>query len=431
MSYLASMPSIRIDTQPLIVPSRIPWDDLTQEHLEELLYCLLSDSGMQDLRWRRGGRKTTAADGGRDLEGMKMVDTMGELRPERWWIEAKGRRGTVERRAVESALLSARTSGEVDHLVIATNSQFSNPTVDHVKAWQQENPRPKVWLWQREDLETKVSRRSEAVSRLFVRAMSTQGRLEFAGAQFWRHARCPSVNELALFWNERGTLEWNSELRLAVLAGEAAHGGLHEHAWLATCSRREIKSLLTTTIANAIPICERAEAFGAPEEPMMQMSAHVLLAATRALGSRATATAINTLYAGRGAKMSEAVLRSLRIGVVAPLLEIARRQLAPVCLTGCKRVDFDDGSELQDEHRETYWQRFVRRDPPKEPKRYLQILGEWPNVPCRAGLTLDKTRSCPMPHRIDRLSAVDQLDRTLAEFELILADIVRREGSAD
>ena len=55
-------------TPPLIVPSLIPWDDLTQEHLEELLYWLLDDLGLRDLRWRRGGEKTTTSDGGRDLE---------------------------------------------------------------------------------------------------------------------------------------------------------------------------------------------------------------------------------------------------------------------------------------------------------------------------------------------------------------------------
>jgi len=425
------MPRPIAATPPLIVQSLIPWDDLKQEHLEELLYWLLDDLGLRDLRWRRGGAKTTTSDGGRDLEGTFQVETLGELQPQRWWIEAKGRRGTVERSAVEKALLNAQTGGEVDLLLIATNTQFSNPTRDMVENWQKQHPRPKVLLWQRENLESHISRHLSAVFRLFTRAMSVQGRLAFAGSQFWNHARCPTVDELAMFWRERDNLEWTHQLLITVLAGEAAHQSLHERAWLATRPRRDIKSLLMTTIANAIPISERAEAFGSREEAMMEMFAHVVLSATRALGSRETTAAIKTLYAGRGPKMLKAVVRSLRSGVVAPILEIARRQLAPVCMNGCKRVDFSDDSEYEDADADAYWKRFVPCDEPKEPKMHLVMIGENPKVPCRAGLPLDNDRRCPLLERRQKPSPVDQLDRTLAEFELILADIIRRRGSAD
>ncbi len=425
------MPRLNVASQPLIVPSLIPWHDLTQEHLEELLYWLLDDLGLRDLRWRRGGAKTTTADGGRDLEGTLQVETLGELQPQRWWIEAKGRSGTVEKSVVQHALVNALTSGEADLLLIATNSQFSNPTRDLVAEWQKKNPRPKVLLWQRENLEGQISRHMSAVARLFTGALSPEGRLAFAASQFWNHARYPTADELATFWRERGHFAWNDQNLLAVLAGEAANGSLHERAWLATRSRAEMTSLLMTAIANAISVSERAEAFGSREEPLMEMIAHVVLSATRTLGSREAATAIKSLYAGRGPKMPKEVVRSLRGGVVAPILEIARRQLAPVCMNGCKRVDSSDGIEYENLHAENYWKRFVATDPPKESKMYLQMIGEKLDEPCRAGLALSRTRKCPLPKRSEKSSRVDQLDQTLADFELILADIVRRQGSSE
>jgi len=245
------------------------------------------------------------------LEGTLQVETLGELQPQRWWTEAKGRTGTVEKSAIEKALLNAHTRGEADLLLIATNTQFSNPTRDMVEDWQKKHPRPKVLLWQRENLEAQISRHLSAVSRLFTRAMSVQERLAFAGSQFWNHARCPTEDELSMFWRERDNLKWSDQLLIMVLAGEAAHRNLHERAWLATRPRRDIKAVLMTMIANAIPISERAEAFGSREDAMMEMFAHVVLSAIRALGSRETTASIRALYAGRGPKMSKVVVRSL------------------------------------------------------------------------------------------------------------------------
>ena len=299
-----------------------------------------------------------------------------------------------------------------------------------VEEWQKKHPRPKVLLWQRENLEAQISRHLSTVSRLFTRAMSVQGRLAFAGSQFWNHARCPTLDELSMFWRERDNLEWNDQLMIAVLAGEAAHRSLHERAWLATRPRQEIKSVLMTMIANAIPISERAETFGSHEDAMMEMFVHVVLSATRALGGRATTAAIKALYTGRGPKISKAVARSLRTGVVAPILETATRQLAPVCMIGCKRVNFSDSSEDENVNLDTYWRRFVPSEEPEEPKTHLVIIGENPKVPCRAGLPLDRDRRCPLPERPQKHSPVDQLERTLVEFELILADIIRRQGAA-
>jgi hypothetical protein len=61
-------------------------------------------------------------------------------------LSAKGRAGTVEPDEVKSAVNNALAIDGLDYLVIATNTQFSNPTRDWVKKWQAKHSKPKVKL---------------------------------------------------------------------------------------------------------------------------------------------------------------------------------------------------------------------------------------------------------------------------------------------
>jgi hypothetical protein len=76
----------------------------------------------------------------------------GELDRQRWWVECKGRTETVERGAVQQAALDASARVDVDILVIATNSRFSNPTRDWVAERARSYPRPIIKLWDRDNL---------------------------------------------------------------------------------------------------------------------------------------------------------------------------------------------------------------------------------------------------------------------------------------
>ena len=81
----------------LIIPSQIPWDRIKGKDLEELLYWLFDSMGAKDLEWRVGGKGSGAADQGRDLECSFYVSSPeGELIKQKWWVEAKGRKKTVE-----------------------------------------------------------------------------------------------------------------------------------------------------------------------------------------------------------------------------------------------------------------------------------------------------------------------------------------------
>ncbi len=120
--------------QEWILPASIPFAELKRRDLEECVYWLLDAMGAKDLEWRTGGTGPRAADGGRDLEARFYTPAVdGELEAQKWWIECKGRTGTVEADEVKSAVNNALAIDELDYVVIATKAQFSNPTRDWVK----------------------------------------------------------------------------------------------------------------------------------------------------------------------------------------------------------------------------------------------------------------------------------------------------------
>ena len=91
----------------LIIPSKIPWDDIKGKDLEELLYWLFTSMGAKDLEWRIGGKGGGASDQGRDLEcSFYTASPEGDLIHQKWWVEAKGRKSTVEPIEVKESVLN-------------------------------------------------------------------------------------------------------------------------------------------------------------------------------------------------------------------------------------------------------------------------------------------------------------------------------------
>jgi HJR/Mrr/RecB family endonuclease len=159
---------VRNSETSFIVPTEIPFDAMKGKDLEECVYWLLDDMGAKELEWRVGASQGGAADGGRDLEAFFLTHTPdGDIRREKWWLEAKGRSKTVEAAAVKKAVLNAGGKADLDVLVIVTNTTFSNPTRDWVKDWQQHHMRPLVRLWDKNALEKLLAKHPAAVVRLF------------------------------------------------------------------------------------------------------------------------------------------------------------------------------------------------------------------------------------------------------------------------
>ena len=188
-----------------ILPAAIPFAELKGKDLEECLYWLFDAMGAKDLEWRTGGSGGGAADGGRDLEAHFFTPGAdNEIEPQVWWIECKGRSGTVESDEVKSAVTNAQAKDNLDYIVIATNTQFSNPTRDWVKDWQQKYPRPKIKLWDSAHLECLLSRHPEVALRLFSQALSIQGLVQGAG-----------IPAFGTSWNSSRQARWLTYGRLA------------------------------------------------------------------------------------------------------------------------------------------------------------------------------------------------------------------------
>ncbi|PMS36261.1 hypothetical protein B0G57_107274 [Trinickia symbiotica] len=80
------------------------YDELKGHALEECLFWLLDGIGARDIEWRVGGIGVGTADGGRDLKARFYVpDHDGQIVARQWWVECKGRAGTLEIDAVKIA----------------------------------------------------------------------------------------------------------------------------------------------------------------------------------------------------------------------------------------------------------------------------------------------------------------------------------------
>jgi hypothetical protein len=100
-----------------VLPALIPFADLKGKDLEECIYWLFDAMGAKDLEWRTGGSGSGAADGGRDLEAKFFTPGAdNEIESQSWWIECKGRTGTVEPDEVKSAVMNAQGKAGLDWL---------------------------------------------------------------------------------------------------------------------------------------------------------------------------------------------------------------------------------------------------------------------------------------------------------------------------
>ncbi|PYV68761.1 MAG: hypothetical protein DMG97_23870 [Acidobacteria bacterium] len=128
-----------------VIPTAIPFERLRARELEECVYWLLDSMGAQELVWRVGTQGRSAADSGRDIEAhFHIASPNADLVRQKWWIECKGRKQTVEASATKETANNAQAMPEIDVLVIVTNTTFSNPTRNWVKEWQRSHPRPTV-----------------------------------------------------------------------------------------------------------------------------------------------------------------------------------------------------------------------------------------------------------------------------------------------
>jgi hypothetical protein len=380
-----------------LVPASIPFAELKGRDLEECVYWLFDAMGAKDLEWRTGGSGGGAADGARDLEASFYTPVGdGEIEAQKWWIECKGRTGTVEPDAVKAAVNNAAAIDGLDYIVIATNTQFSNPTLEWVKAWQGKNPRPKVKLWDRSQLERYLSRHPDVVLRLFSEALSLQGRFQAMEIRFWNKLEFTAPGTRAALWKSRDQIEITVMGMFAAIANEFASGGIVSRPWAASLGIESLSAVLYTAFQNIAYLAIRCTSAGVDQKIIFRSLAYLILVALdRCPADYVTDLIIDALNRGKKDFFPDEVQEVLLMPVVHQLLA----EIQDVCSSKCERMmPLDRAALPQDEDEvDDYWLRLEKvgtEEESNEPRRFVRI--ENFNAPCVVGFPVDKDNGCPL-----------------------------------
>lgn len=398
----------------LILPSELPWSEIKGKDLEELLYWLFDSMGAKDLEWRIGGKGGGAADQGRDLElAFFSPSPDGTLAKQIWWVDAKGRKDTVEASEVHEAVLNASGKQHVDVFLIATNTHFSNPTRDWVKEWQKSHPRPIIKLWERTELENLCSKNPIAVIRLHKEALTPQGRLAVVSAKLWDYASFSDASALRAIWKSKDQVTLDERSLFAVIASEVANGNLGSRGWTSIASDEVLAANLCNGLLNFLYLAFRANEHGVRQEPLIRAIAFLVLVAIQRLGADKTSTLLREAWDSmEGREYPE----SIRNFILEPVLGTLQAELEDVCVNDCSRV-MSDPQVLEKSEIAAYWDRLnPREDAEAEPERLLRI--EAYDSPCRVGFAVGKESCCP-------LCTIDSPHKNIEEFIEIVDRVMK------
>lgn len=375
----------------LIIPTEIPWDIIKGKELEELLYWLFDEMGAKDIEWRIGGKGNGTSDGGRDLELSFYVSSPnGELTKQKWWIEAKGRTSTVEPIEVHKAIYNISNKKDIDVMVIATNSYFSNPTRDWVKEWQQNNPKPKINLWEQTELENLCSKNPLSVIRLFSKALSLQGQLEVIRTKFWNYSILSDKPTLTKIWQNWNNLTISPQSLLALIASEINNGNINQRSWGIRVDNDLLLETISNGLINFLYLVFRADETGTKQEPIIKSLSYLILISCQKLGKDETLNILTNIWNTTDIEYP----KELQAIILEPIIKQLQLELSDVCINDCNRV-MQDKIEFTEDEIEQFWYRTkIQENEIEEDKNILRI--ESHTELCKIGFNLSCEKSCPL-----------------------------------
>jgi hypothetical protein len=345
----------------------------------------------------RRGKGGGAADGGRDLEAHFLTPTPdGEIVQQKWWVEAKGRSGTVNPIDVKAAVLGAGNRPDLDVLIVATNTTFSNPTRDWVSNWQSQHPRPVIRLWERSRLEKLLSEYPSVVVRLFSKALSKQGRLEVIRYRVWNFASLASNEQLLQIWRNHDGLNWSPRTLFAVIASEFANGDINQRPWGMTLDTESLAATLAMSLLNVFYICKRADDAGISQRPYLRAIAYLILVTLDRTSPELVNKVIkDTLQHEDGTPWPEAIRRY----ALEPVLRQLLAEITDVCTSDCARV-LADRMTLAEGELNHFWDRLrLPREPGPEAKNREErshLVIELHDKVCEVGFPVTNEMGCPL-----------------------------------
>jgi hypothetical protein len=383
----------------LVVPTNIPWGDLTGEALEELVFWLADALGAKDLQWRVGATTHHASDGGRDLEATFHTPTPDDdVVAEHWWIQCKGRRKAVDRRLVQDAVADAEGVGGVDVVLVVTNSRFTNPTWDWVKSRGKTHRQPVVRLWDRERLERLLIRHPDVVARAAPEALSLTGRLASLTSQFWNQMYFPGPTDLSALWASRDSLDWDERALVAVTAAEIVNGDVSARPWAAWMNEQELLTSTLTVLINSLFLATRCNRFGIDTHKIIRLAAYLCLASVVRLNTDLVKTMLtNPWHFTEGDPFEPKVLAAMQKHLLNPVIGQIEGELGDVCSRNCLRVSTDVGTLTEAQATNSYWDRFILSDtpPPADSEKSMRLIIQSWEAPCEIGV-IEGEEACPL-----------------------------------
>lgn len=401
-----------------VLPASIPFADLKSKDLEECVYWLLDAMGGKDLVWRKGGKGDGASDGGRDLEATFYVSSAdGKINAQQWWIECKGRKGTVEADAVKTAIINAMARKELAQIVMATNTQFSNPTRDWVGEWQMKHPLPRVMLWDQVTLERYLSDHPQVVLRLFSQALSPEGRARAMESRFWNKLEYVPIKILTDLWKDKENFPIEGMAVFAAIVNEFAHGDITRRPWGAAISPITVIQLLVLGLENVSYLVLRSIKAGTEMQPIVRTIVYLILLALEKLPPDVVTSVIEeSIYRGKKAEWPD----EARELVLMPIADQLLSEMEDVCTADCQRLIGRERRALVKDKDEldTYWSRFDAKGLPDD-GTHAYVWLEKDDGPCAVGFKVDAEHGCPLIHfrpKTDNLEALLKIVKRVAAF---------------
>jgi hypothetical protein len=263
---------------------------------------------------------------------------------------------------------NALALADLDCLVVATNTQFSNPTRDWVKAWQSSHPKPKIKLWDHSQLERFLSRHPDVVLRLFSEALSIDGRLTAMESRFWNKLEFVAPKTLTDLWKARHELNLTAGAMFAVIANEMANGSVVERAWAASISPESVAEVLTMGLYNVTYLAVRSSNAGVDQQIIFRALAYLILAAlTHFPAEKVTHLIFVSINRGDAKPLPSEVQEML----LRPLLRQLMGEMQDVCSSDCRRILTDPSTLVESNELDNYWFRLEDRDIEEPPERRL------------------------------------------------------------
>lgn len=383
------------DCKEWVLPASIPFQDLKAKDLEECVYWLFDAMGAKDLEWRVGGEGGGAADGGRDLEArLSFPGDDGELVTQKWWIECKGRTRTVEASEVKAAINNSLAFEGVDFLIIATNTQFSNPTRDWVNEWQRKHKTPKIQLWDKEQLERYLSRYPHVVLRLFSQALSLSGRLQAIETRFWNRLEFVAPQILADIWMAKSDLDLNELNIFALVANEFASGDITQRPWGAVLNQELLINTIGNSLHNAYYLFLRSNYARIESRILVRSFAYFVLAAIEKFP---VVLVVNLIFKSITREQPERVPAEMLRMLLMPIANQLLSEMQDVCSSDCGRITCFNRNVLTSDNDEVenYWSRF-EADGLEEQRDTRNFRLEKMDAPCQVGFDVNEDQSCPL-----------------------------------